>query len=90
MDGLFLENGPFKIDSGNKLKTNPNSWHKVSKIISLTTMTIVTNTISTYYCCCYYYYYYCYYCYLLLFLLLLLPLFTIRDSDLHWVACRGI
>lgn len=29
MDGLFLENGPFKIDDQQTITVNPYGWHKV-------------------------------------------------------------
>jgi carboxypeptidase D len=33
MDGMFLENGPFKLDGTSKVNQNPHSWHKVANTL---------------------------------------------------------
>jgi carboxypeptidase C (cathepsin A) len=33
MDGLFIENGPFKLNEAGKLVENPYSWHKYASIL---------------------------------------------------------
>ncbi|CAM9875356.1 unnamed protein product [Chrysoparadoxa australica] len=33
MDGLWLENGPFKLTSSSKVALNPFSWHKVANVL---------------------------------------------------------
>ena len=33
MDGLFLELGPFRIDTNNNLRINPYSWHNVANVL---------------------------------------------------------
>ncbi|CAN0181332.1 unnamed protein product [Laminaria digitata] len=33
MDGLWLENGPFRLDADQKVSVNPFSWHNVANIM---------------------------------------------------------
>ncbi|CAM9554051.1 unnamed protein product, partial [Phaeothamnion confervicola] len=33
MDGLFLENGPFKLRDASTLQTNPSSWHRTANML---------------------------------------------------------
>jgi carboxypeptidase C (cathepsin A) len=33
MDGLFLENGPFKLDDQLALHLNPHSWHHLADVL---------------------------------------------------------